>query len=328
MFQVDDASAAPSLPAPRVPGTPGFFSNASPRTILTADIMNMMMLELLNVVTAGGLSPSKTTYDQVLTAIRTLIGTQVQGGNDYTKLYVETGGGSSRDQVYYSADFITLYDPAGLRKTLTSITGILVTSNSGVNGIDFGSVAADTLYYIYAIYNADTDTAAMLASVSITAPTMPSGYTFRKRIAAFKTSATASKFILYVKRQNVVTLIAERTDPLYDFPLLATGDQGSLSDPPTWVTVDADAFMPQGVMAVILLASIEGARGIAMSPTPSFGATSDADHPAYNAMFNDNGVRSAYGGIVLPIYFSSSSAFSYASFGSNNLYLSGWIEAE
>lgn len=75
MFQVDQPTAVSSLPTPAAAGTPGFFTNGNPvggipATILEADFTNMLMMELLNVVTGAGLTPSKTTYTQVLAAIK------------------------------------------------------------------------------------------------------------------------------------------------------------------------------------------------------------------------------------------------------------------
>ncbi|BCF96644.1 hypothetical protein PPGU19_012130 [Paraburkholderia sp. PGU19] len=77
MFQTDQATAAASLPTPAAAGTQGFFTNGNPSTgvaatILDADFMNMVMLELANVVTGAGLTLSKTTYNQVLAAIKQL----------------------------------------------------------------------------------------------------------------------------------------------------------------------------------------------------------------------------------------------------------------
>ena len=75
MFQTDQATAASSLPIPSAPSTQGYFTNGNPgsgvaATILDADFLNMVMVELINVVNAGGLTPSKTTYNQVLSAIK------------------------------------------------------------------------------------------------------------------------------------------------------------------------------------------------------------------------------------------------------------------
>ena len=75
MYQYDDPTCVAALPTPAALGAAGYFSNGNPTTglgatVLTADYMNMVMLELLNVVKAGGISPSKTAYDQVLSAIK------------------------------------------------------------------------------------------------------------------------------------------------------------------------------------------------------------------------------------------------------------------
>jgi hypothetical protein len=78
MFQTDQPTAANVLPTPAAPGTPGYFTNGNPATgvpatILDADFVNMLMLELVNVVSAGGLTPSKTTYTQVRDAIKRIV---------------------------------------------------------------------------------------------------------------------------------------------------------------------------------------------------------------------------------------------------------------
>ena len=49
-------------------------------------------------------------------------------------------------------------------------------------GLDTGTAANSTWYYIWAIYNPTTDSADYLLSVSATSPTMPSGYTYKCRI--------------------------------------------------------------------------------------------------------------------------------------------------
>jgi len=75
MYQYDDPTCVSSLPVPAGAGTPGYFTNGNPAgaqaaTILTADFMNAVMLELLNVVTGAGITPSKTSQNQVLAAIK------------------------------------------------------------------------------------------------------------------------------------------------------------------------------------------------------------------------------------------------------------------
>ncbi|MEK6420033.1 MAG: hypothetical protein V4801_10530 [Burkholderia gladioli] len=80
MFRTDQTTAVTAIPAPSAAGTPGYFTGGNPATgqaatILDADWLNMVQEELMNVVTAAGLTPSKTVYTQLLSAIRALRGT-------------------------------------------------------------------------------------------------------------------------------------------------------------------------------------------------------------------------------------------------------------
>lgn len=86
MFQIDNATASPTLPAPAAPGTPGYFTKGNPAatppvpaTILDQDYMNMLMMEIINVILAAGGTLSKTTYTQLRDAINSLI---ASGGNN------------------------------------------------------------------------------------------------------------------------------------------------------------------------------------------------------------------------------------------------------
>jgi hypothetical protein len=75
MFRIDDATAATSLPTPEAAGTEGYWTEGNPATGVPATLeraswFNMIQEELRAVVVAAGLTPSKTTYNQVLSAIK------------------------------------------------------------------------------------------------------------------------------------------------------------------------------------------------------------------------------------------------------------------
>jgi hypothetical protein len=81
MYQTDQPTASNTLPTPAPAGTQGYFTNGNPATgvpptIVDADWLNMMMMELINVVLAAGETPSKTTYNQVALAVKRLVQTQ------------------------------------------------------------------------------------------------------------------------------------------------------------------------------------------------------------------------------------------------------------
>jgi hypothetical protein len=86
VFYPDDPTAASSLPVPgpTFSSAPTFFvggnpASAQPATLVRADWLNAVTLELINVVLAGGLTPTKGVFTQVVTAIREMI--QQQTGN-------------------------------------------------------------------------------------------------------------------------------------------------------------------------------------------------------------------------------------------------------
>ncbi len=76
MYQIDNASAASVRPAASSAGTAGWFTDgnpgtSTPATIFPAEFANMLMAEILSVLTAGGITPSKSNSAQLLAAIRT-----------------------------------------------------------------------------------------------------------------------------------------------------------------------------------------------------------------------------------------------------------------
>lgn len=62
---------------------------------------------------------------------------------------------------------------------------------AGANGLDTGSEAASTWYYIWVIGKTD-GTVAGLLSISSTAPTMPSGYTLKRLIGAIRNDGSSN----------------------------------------------------------------------------------------------------------------------------------------
>ena len=78
MFRIDDATASSTLPVPEAADVEGYFTEGNPgvteATLVRASWLNMIQEELRAIVIAGGLTPSKTQYSQVLTAIRSMLG--------------------------------------------------------------------------------------------------------------------------------------------------------------------------------------------------------------------------------------------------------------
>lgn len=107
MFRIDGATAAAALPAPAaVVGTPGYFTDGDPSTFtppttVTADWANMLQEELMGVVLAASLTPSKTDHTQLLQALQDLFVARTapsftHSGSDWTRVgpdgFIEMGG--------------------------------------------------------------------------------------------------------------------------------------------------------------------------------------------------------------------------------------------
>src|ERR1700757_4803253 len=94
MYQIDNSTAATTQPAATAAGTAGFFTDgnpatSTPATIVPAEWLNAVMMELANVVTGAGLTLSKPTYNQVLAAIKrigqsTIVLADTGAANAYT----------------------------------------------------------------------------------------------------------------------------------------------------------------------------------------------------------------------------------------------------
>lgn len=75
MFQIDNSTAVPAMPAASLEGSPGWFSDGNPSegmpaTILPAEWLNMIQAELLAILLAAGVEPQKDTLNQLLGALR------------------------------------------------------------------------------------------------------------------------------------------------------------------------------------------------------------------------------------------------------------------
>jgi hypothetical protein len=201
MYQYDDPSCTASLPVPAPAGTPGYFTNGSPvggqpATILTADFMNMLQGELLNVVTAAGLTPSKTSYTQVLTAIRALAtAAPVVGVSRNAHMYVSTASSSAA----FTADELIVESAlGGLNYKLSNLSLAINLAANGVGGLDTGSPPVNGYVPLYVIYNPTTGAAALMgkntslvASEVYNGAFMPAGYTASALVGILATNASS-----------------------------------------------------------------------------------------------------------------------------------------
>jgi len=112
-----------------------------------------------------------------------------------SNLVCRTNATNPNYQVDIDADELLLKDTSGVPYLASSVNLTADITASGANGLDTGVESADAWYYLWAIYNPTTATVAGLISTSATAPTMPSGYTYKALVGAVRN--TSSNFIKF-----------------------------------------------------------------------------------------------------------------------------------
>lgn len=179
MFKIDHSTAASTEPTRSSLGTVGFFTDGNPATgtaatTVTAEFLNAVMKEISYAVTSAGLTLSKADDTQLWQAIQAA----VASGQGLPAKFIQ-----GCETVYASASSIQIRPGLAISSdgtaslTVSSAITVDFANANGANGLDTGSEASSTWYYVWLIKNPTTGTVAGLLSASRTSPTLPSGYT-------------------------------------------------------------------------------------------------------------------------------------------------------
>jgi len=137
------------------------------------------------------------------------------------------------------ASLTSLYNPF----TNSSMNLAVSLSTVGVNGLDAGSVAGNTWYHIFTIYNPTTTTLACIASTNASCPTLPLGYTQYCRMGSLYTNASGSLYRT-IQRGRSTQYVLDGT-VLTAMRLVAQGALGTYSDTaPSWYAASVSSFVP------------------------------------------------------------------------------------
>ncbi|MFM7390276.1 MAG: pyocin knob domain-containing protein [Vampirovibrionales bacterium] len=96
-----------------------------------------------------------------------------------------------------------------LRTTLISVTNAttLNLASTGLNGLDAGSLASNTWYFIHAILNPTTGATGYVASTSSTSPTLPSGFTIRRLLPfTLRTEVSTATLVAFIMSHSLHTV--------------------------------------------------------------------------------------------------------------------------
>lgn len=196
----------------------------------------------------------------------------ISAQGSFTKL---TGVWSSNTTATYTANQIVLQNASNQPFLATSFGQILNTATSGAGGLDAGSTAASTWYYIWAIYNGTTQS--ILMSLSTSAPTMPSGYTYKARIGSLwlDGSKNIRGFIQFGRTiQHVVG-----SNLVSGALVVVSGASGNVSTP-TWSSAVVTALIPPtSAKITISLHGVDLGGTCMAAPNSNYGAANSANPP-------------------------------------------------
>ena len=227
--------------------------------------------------------------------------------------------------VAVTADSIVVGVSGAQSKTLDNVNVNPSIASTGVNGLDTGTSAASTWYSVWVIWNGTTVSG--LLSLSTTAPTMPSGYTYKTRVGWIRTDGTANKYPLsFLQSGNRAQYKVLNSSNVQSMPLAASGVAGDVSAP-TWVAVPMAALIPPTAVRVIPTLSLPLATSAAVMVAPN------TSYGAYNSAANPPPVGVSGGGSIIPssaqgiILVESGNIYWAANSPSARLYIGGWEDS-
>jgi len=243
-------------------------------------------------------------------------------------LSIVNDGGTPNTNIDVAADQAVMLNPIGNLAIYASAVSVVVNCTTvGANGLDAGSLAINTWYNVFLISNGVTT--AGLASLSATAPAMPTGYTYLLRVGARRTDGSGN-FLrqrqLGSRTQYVVTA-ATNTAAL---PYILSGTSGSVITP-TWTAFAVAGFVPPTATEIDLAVTIPdftagGGNVVIAAPNNSYGSFSSSSNiPPCGLITNSaSGALSAGGMIVCSFVLESTNIYVASNAVAGGVQSKGW----
>jgi hypothetical protein len=196
----------------------------------------------------------------------------------------------------WTADRLIVSDGNSKFTKLSSVNVTINSATSGAGGIDTGTVASNTVYYEFVVYNPTTQAVAGLMSLALS-PTLPSGYTEYARIGGDAITDSSAKFYRLKRLGDHVEYVITPSTNTTKYPVLASGRQGGdgsgtnawyFSTSTTWPAVSLAHLVPAtATRAKIVLVTIYNSNGsyasdVFLAPNANFGGPWSANCSAFN----------------------------------------------
>lgn len=196
------------------------------------------------------------------------------GGGSFSGLKIINDNSTPNTKVDMTATSVVMANATNGIVSDSSFSCNIDYATTGAGGLDTGSLVASTWYYDYAINNGTTTSC--LGSTSATAPSLPSGYTYKVRLGAELTDAS-SHFMRVEQLGRIAQYVVTAASNTANLPQMGTGTTGSVTVP-TWVAVSVGSFVPP--TASRIFAAVQVSNGIVMvAPNNSYGAAASTSNP-------------------------------------------------
>jgi len=278
MQRIDTATKFPDLFGAGKHGyRDGNVSLGIPATQFNAASVNAIQEEICSVIEGAGLALNPAEFDQMYQAIEALIASSSSStGFGYSNLQITTSGSSG--DVVITADEILLDDGAGHYVRLENVNVTANVSSSGANGIDSGSVLANTWYSIMVMWNGTVPAALLVKSGSVAV--IPAGFTHYRHFGWMPTDNTANKFPKRIRikdRRGEYMPLAGTNTP--NLPIIASGASVGSITTPTWVPISIFGVVPPSAATIKGVVSNPGSGISSVCPNNSYGAYTSVTNP-------------------------------------------------
>ena len=273
-------------------------------------------------------SPGDVRYNSTLGSLEFFNGSWVQtisfGNSSATGLVVKNNAGTPNTKIDVTALQAFMVNSVGVGSYSSSISVTIDLTVSGVNGLDTGSIVSSNWYHIYLISNGAIT--AGLASLSSTAPTLPTGYVFALRVGAMLTDSS-SHLYRTIQRGSCGAYVITPATNTATFPFLS--DTGGTS---TWTAYAVGGVsIPSTSTGVNLVAGSNynsqssGTMGVAPNGSYATPSTSATGNPSYLSSAVGNGNNSKT--YPLTIILETNSIYVWGTSTNDKVFVSGWRDA-
>lgn len=201
-------------------------------------------------------------------------GTPLCGAIGFT---MGNNSGTPNSSIDMAAGQAVMLTTGGVSISASSVAITVNTTVNGANGLDAGSKGNSTWYNFYLINNGTTT--AGLASTSATAPTMPSGYTYKCRLGAMRTDGSGN-FLRSLQQGAVTQYKITASSNVAVAPNIVSGIAGTVSlTSPTLATASVSNVVPSTAVAIEITAynnyTPTGLSNVLIAPSTAWGGTNN-----------------------------------------------------